>query len=78
LYSVNSGHVGVCHDNVVSASPEKHDGLEPISRFIDPMAEKGYHRRQNLQNIRIVVHDQQFHGIHPPHCDQLYAGTKGL
>jgi hypothetical protein len=43
LYSVHSRHVGVCHDNVVSALLEKPDGLEPIARFIDPMAEKGYH-----------------------------------
>ena len=43
LYPVNSGHVGICHDNVVSAFLEKPDGLEPIACFIDPMAEKGYH-----------------------------------
>ena len=36
LYSVNSGHVGVCHDNIVPAFLEKPDGLEPIARFIDP------------------------------------------
>ena len=41
FYPVNPGHVGVCHDNVISALPEKHDGLEPVARFIDPMAEKG-------------------------------------
>ena len=43
LYTVHSGHVGVCHDNVVSAFLEKPDGLEPIACFIDPMAENGYH-----------------------------------
>jgi hypothetical protein len=66
LHPVNPGHVGVCHYNVISALPEEHDGLEPVARFINPMAEKGYHWRQNLNNIRIVVHDQQFHVTHSP------------
>jgi hypothetical protein len=43
LSSVHSRHVGVCHDNVVSAFLEKPDGLEPVARFIDPMTEKAYH-----------------------------------
>ena len=43
LYPVETWHVGVCYDDIVSVLLEKPDGLESVACFIDPVAEMGYH-----------------------------------